>query len=210
MKVSTMISAVAIVLIGIPGIALAFGPYAASPSIDRGTVDSPDFDLRGVGDSLRLAQATPAPTLPGGASSIQETYGSWQITCVQQPGGRVCSMLQQQSDPQTGQRRLALEFTSVSGESSSGVLLLPFGLAVSEGVRLAIGAQDPINLTISTCLPVGCIARLEFDTETMDALRQSSEARITGRSDDGTEVSFAVPLDGFTSAAARLLQHAEQ
>lgn len=203
MKRSQVIIAAAIAMIAAPAIAAAVGGYTDGYMGSGGAATKSDRTLSSTGD-LRLAQATPTPALPGGASSVQETYGSWTINCRQQPAGRVCSMSQQQSDPQSGQRQLAIEFSTVAGDRANGVLLLPFGLALADGVQLAVGSANPVRLPISTCLPVGCIARLSLEQASVQALRQASEARVTGKSDGGGEVRFSVSLDGFSRASARL------
>lgn len=51
------------------------------------------------------AQEQKSSTLPGGASSLQETYQDWQVACVMVDKGRTCTMAQQQAR-KTGQRVL--------------------------------------------------------------------------------------------------------
>ncbi|MBN9047563.1 MAG: invasion associated locus B family protein [Rhizobiales bacterium] len=65
---------------------------------------------------LALAQAT--PFLPGGASSLQETYQDWQVACRIANGTRLCAISQQQTQ-QNGQRVLAIELAAPRGSTVS-------------------------------------------------------------------------------------------
>src|SRR5690606_16426609 len=51
-----------------------------------------------------------AQSLPGGASSIQETYQDWQVRCVSGEENASCVLTQRQVSQDTGQLLLALEF----------------------------------------------------------------------------------------------------
>ena len=106
---------------------------------------------------LQLAQAQPATgggsVLPGGASSLNETYRDWRVTCVQQGTAKRCALSQAQAQ-QNGQRVLAMELSAPTANTVSGTLVLPFGLALDSGVAFQIDdkpAMAPIRFR--TCLP---------------------------------------------------------
>ncbi len=42
-------------------------------------------------------QAQQAPTLPGGASSLQETYQDWHVACQVADNAKRCVLVQQQN-----------------------------------------------------------------------------------------------------------------
>jgi invasion protein IalB len=87
-----------------------------------------------------LAQSAKAAgeTLPGGASSIQETYGAWSVSCRLADGRKACSFSQVRGNQQTGQRSFAIELRPPSEGKTEGVLVLPFGLALAAGVKLSL------------------------------------------------------------------------
>lgn len=58
--------------------------------------------------STVIAQTSPS-TLPGGASSLQESYDDWRVFCMEPTGQKICILSQQQIDGRTRQRILALE-----------------------------------------------------------------------------------------------------
>jgi invasion protein IalB len=162
--------------------------------------------------SLAAAAAllvTPAaaqePPLPGGASSLTETYQDWTVTCRIADAAKVCAMSQQQTR-QDGQRILTMELRNSDNGVASGVLLLPFGLALDAGVKLQVkdGPSLP-PLPFSTCLPVGCVVPLKFDADTITALRGGTSLSITARAHDSTQdVPLSLSLAGFTAALDRL------
>ncbi|AIN83662.1 hypothetical protein IY71_01790 [Brucella suis] len=106
-----------------------------------------------------------AASLPGGASTLQETYQDWTVSCQSQKDTTACVMRQEQSSAQTGQRVLTAELRNVAGGKVDGVLLMPFGLDLAKGASLKIDDTAGPNLTFSTCLPQGCLAPVSFDCQ---------------------------------------------
>ena len=155
----------------------------------------------------RLAQAAvtaPASTLPGGASSLQETYQDWQVTCVQQAPTKRCVLSQQQIDPQSKQRVVVIEIGAIAADKIEGSLVLPFGLALDRGAVLQID-DGPIGqpLRFRTCLATGCIVAVSLDAATVAAMRKGTSLKIKLVSDAGQELPLTLPLKGFSEALAR-------
>lgn len=152
-----------------------------------------------------LAQA--ATGLPGGASSLTETYGNWTVTCGLQAQGEaknvVCSMSQQQVDEKR-QRALAIEL-SPNKTGTGGVFVLPFGLNLGSGAVLQIDenpAEKPLGF--STCLPAGCLVPVNFDAAKSDALSKGKQLTVLAKAIDGNDIKLNVPLDGFAAALKRV------
>lgn len=144
-----------------------------------------------------------ASTLPGGASSLQETYQDWSLSCQSAPKV-VCVIIQQQTQ-QNGQRMLAIELRNGADGSVSGNLVMPFGLLLAAGVTLQIDdgqAREP--LPFSTCLPAGCIVPLEFDAKTVASLRTATKLAVKARGMDQKDVALSVSLKGVAAALDRL------
>ncbi len=57
-----------------------------------------------------------AVPLPGGASTLQETYQDWIVSCQSQKETSICVMRQDQSNTQTGQRVLTVELRNLEGK----------------------------------------------------------------------------------------------
>lgn len=166
---------------------------------------------------LAVAQQPSAPaqaateTLPGGASSLQETYGSWTVSCRIVDGRKTCTLSQVRGNQQTGQRSFAVELKPPRDGKTDGVLVLPFGLALSAGAKLALD-DKPLGQTLqfSTCLPNGCLVPVSFPTVATDAIKKAKALTITATPSGGTEpADFAISLDGFAAALARISELAK-
>lgn len=146
-------------------------------------------------------------TLPGGASSLRETFQDWIVACVQNETKR-CALSQQQTQ-EKGQRVLGIEIqASPDGKTATGILVLPFGLALDAGVTLQIDdqpAQAPLRF--STCLSGGCLVPLNFDDAFLSALRTGETLKTTAKAaDSGQAISLSVSLKGFSVGFDRVTE----
>lgn len=150
------------------------------------------------------AEAAPA-TLPGGASSLSETFSDWQVGCVVQGPAKRCAITQEQVNQQSRQRIFAVEITA-AGDKLEGILLMPFGLALDRGATLQIDDQPVTTaLKFRTCLPGGCLVPLSFDAKSVAAIRVGSVLKIRAMADGGTEQLYSVSLKGFAQALDRII-----
>ncbi len=161
-----------------------------------------------MGLLLMLASAAmgqEAITLPGGASALTETHGDWIVRCearLQQIG---CALAQEQLDASTRQRILAIELLP-RDSLLQGSLVLPFGLALEQGVRLQVDEGAPLpTLPFRTCLPVGCIVDLAFRNDVIVLLSSGTTLKINATADGGGNAPFSVPLAGFSGALERTI-----
>lgn len=153
-----------------------------------------------------LAEPSIAAGLPGGAGSLRESYENWEVTCVAGTPAPRCAMVQTLVDETSRQRVLAIEIRTASGGTAEGTLVLPFGLALANGVTLAYDAGTPgPSLAFSTCLPVGCVVPLAFDAAALKDLKRSVTLNVAAVAGDGGQPArFAVSLKGFSAAFARI------
>jgi len=184
-----------------PSVSLAISTPVAPPAALPPPAASPD---------LRLAQAattpaagTAASTLPGGASSLQETYDDWQVACGQQGGVKRCAMGQQQISKENRQRVLDIELWP-AGDKLEGALMLPFGLALDQGVTLQVDDAAPGQpLHFRTCLPGGCVVPLSFEGRSLTALLHGTSLKLKAVVDGGGIAPFTISLKGFSGAYNR-------
>jgi invasion protein IalB len=156
--------------------------------------------------NLAQAARTTNETLPGGASSVQETFGAWSVSCRIAEGRKICTFSQVRGNQQTGQRSFAIELRPPRDGKTEGMLVLPFGLALAAGVNLSID-DKPLGQTIpfSTCVPDGCIVPVSFPAVATDAIKNAKAMTIMATPSGNAEpVAFAVSLEGFTAAHARV------
>jgi invasion protein IalB len=156
---------------------------------------------------ILAAHAQQAPTLPGGATSLNERHGDWTVACVVQDNNKRCSLSQQQVDAQSRQRMLAIELGAVTEGKAEGALVLPFGLALEKGVVLRVDEGEPLPaLAFRTCLPAGCVVPVSFDTGTIAVLRKGKKLQLEAVADGGNPISFSISLAGLAGAFDRLAE----
>lgn len=157
--------------------------------------------------AAQAQDAVPAKSpLPGGASSIQESYEDWRVLCNVVNNAKRCAVQQVQSDTKTGQRLLMVELNPTADGGTTGNLVLPFGLQFDAGVSLALDAGisgKPLNY--KTCIPAGCLVPLALDANTITALKAGKQLKLTAKSvDDSVKpLVFTVSLKGFGPALDR-------
>lgn len=142
--------------------------------------------------------------LPGGASSLNETYKDWRVTCVHEGATKRCVLSQVQAQ-QNGQRVLAIELNAPNGNAVTGTLILPFGLALEPGVTFQVdekAAMQPVRFR--TCLPAGCIVNVNFDAPTLAALRAGTVVKVKATADGGAPTPFSISLQGLGMAVDRV------
>jgi invasion protein IalB len=152
-----------------------------------------------------------AEKLPGGATSLVETYESWTVSCRIVEGRKVCSLTQVRGNQQTGQRSFAIELMPPRDGKTEGTLVLPFGLALSAAVKLTLD-DKPLGQTIqfSTCVPNGCLVPVSFPTVATDAMKKAKALTVTATPTGTSEpTAFALTLDGFSAAFLRLAELAK-
>ncbi|WP_336811277.1 invasion associated locus B family protein [Bosea sp. MMO-172] len=179
--------------------ALAGSSHAASVAPRKG---EPAPQRIETAQAPALGQAA-AATLPGGASSLNETYKDWRVACAQQGSAKRCVLSQAQAQP-NGQRVLAIELNPVTGNVVAGVLVLPFGLSLESGIAFQIDeklAAQPMRFR--TCLPSGCLVAVSFDAPTVVALRTGTALNIKATADSGAVAPFSISLQGFATALDR-------
>jgi invasion protein IalB len=150
-------------------------------------------------------EALQGGALPADATSVQEIYEDWTVSCAQKDGKRLCSLSQQQLDKDSRQRVVALELNTVATDKAEGTLLLPFGLALDQKVTLQLdGAQFGIPLPYRTCLSPGCLVRINLDARGIGDLKKGTALAVKAMSDGGQPVTFTLSLKGFGSAFDRM------
>jgi invasion protein IalB len=154
-----------------------------------------------------MAQDTASPSLlPGGASSLTETHGDWTIRCQvvtqEETSERLCVMGQRQTNAQ-GQQVLAIELLS-SPQGLEGALVLPFGLAVTQGVTVTIDAAEPLTSAFSTCIPAGCIVPIQAGSDMLEAMLGGSVMTVSTQTVEGQPLELSVSLAGFAEATNRI------
>ncbi|MBB4000889.1 invasion associated locus B family protein [Aureimonas pseudogalii] len=165
-----------------------------------------------IGPLGQYATAQDATALPGGASSLTEAHGDWTVACqvapasAAQPARKVCALSQRQVNQQ-GQMVFAAELGPSGEGGATGLLILPFGVAVRDGVIVKIDdVQMGEPLAFSTCLPAGCIVPLDLDADTVAKLTGGKAGIITAPTVEGAPIELSLSLNGLGGAMARVTE----
>ena len=194
MTTASLIAGVSVAMHAIPG-AAAETPRVTGNQSTPGLIDQQP-------QRPQLAQASSA--LPGGASSLNETYKDWRVSCQQEGTNKRCALSQIQAQ-QNGQRVLAIELNPPNGNTISGTLILPFGLALESGIALQIDEKPLMQpIRFRSCLPVGCLVPVAFDAPTLAVLRTATALKVKAVADGGTAAPFSISLQGFAAGLDRM------
>ncbi|MGF9761426.1 invasion associated locus B family protein [Microvirga sp. 0TCS3.31] len=101
-----------------------------------------------------------------------------------------------------GQRIVAVALYDVKAKNAPKVLriLMPLGLLVPPGIRIAAEKSQPAAGRYSSCLPTGCFAEAAVKDDLVAALKKGTTLNVSARNQAGKEVTFTVPTDGFGKA----------
>ncbi|MBS9476772.1 invasion associated locus B family protein [Ancylobacter radicis] len=157
-------------------------------------------------DAAKTDAPKPDASLPGGATSLQESFDDWTVNCALPGGRRVCVLAQVQVDQQSKQRALAIEVGATDTKSVTGIMALPFGIALASGAIVQIDDAAPLPpLPFQVCLPAGCIVQFRFDGDTLARMKAGQQMKITARAfEGGKSVVLTVSLKGFAAGLTRL------
>ncbi|MGX9425460.1 MULTISPECIES: invasion associated locus B family protein [Bradyrhizobium] len=159
-----------------------------------------------AGSNAQTTDSGKKATLPGGSSSLQESFENWTVRCAATDKGRVCNAQQQQRHRETNQLVLAVELTTNANGVLNGLVVLPFGLRLADGAVLQIDDQPPSSaIAFSTCLPVGCLIPLSFDKTMIGVLRAGTVLKVGATTnEEGKKIALSVSLKGLPLALDRL------
>lgn len=151
------------------------------------------------------AADAPEITFAGGASTITESHGDWTLICGVHEAEKACVVTQSLADQQRGQRVLTVEMEAGSEGAIGATVVLPFGLALADGVRMQI---DDVSLgeasPFTVCYDYGCIADFDLDAGSAQLLGRGTNLRFVGIvADTGENIALSVSLNGLTSALER-------
>ncbi|WP_421704399.1 invasion associated locus B family protein [Aliiroseovarius sp.] len=157
--------------------------------------------------ALTLGFAPAAQAQQAAPSSLSVTYQDWTVRCASVEGqaGQVCEMVQDLNQADTGRRVLSVLIRQAEGETGL-TLVTPFGLKLSEGVKLGVDGTELTTLDYETCLPSGCIAALVLSEPQIESLQAGAEAQVTLVDTAGQDLSLTLSLAGFSGALTRLGQ----
>lgn len=142
-------------------------------------------------------------------TTLSETYDAWTVQCANTMEGeqarRTCQMSQELLQQESRQRLLLFAITKKGESSAKATLIMPFGLLLSEGVRVQIAEKELVRSAYRTCLPAGCIAEFDLPDASIEQLKTADTASVLMTVHTGQPMKTDVSLKGFAAAYRRLL-----
>lgn len=144
-------------------------------------------------------------------AQLTEVYGAWTVRCQAETGegkaaGRQCELFQERLKSDTQQLVASLSYRQLPDGGALVVVLAPFGLRLSEGVRYVGGDTDLWSSGFQTCLPSGCIAVPQLSKDDMNAVLGAKTAKLVFVSNNGNRLNVEVDTSGFGDAWQRLAE----
>jgi invasion protein IalB len=163
--------------------------------------------MAALGGTGALAQDT--QTSPPKPTTLSETYDAWTVQCATTGQGaeqrRQCQMSQELQQQESRQRVLLVAIAKGEGNAKA-TLVLPFGILLSEGIRIEIGQQEFARGSFRTCYPAGCIVEIDLPEEAIKELQSGETASVLMTAVNNQPVKTDVSLKGFADAYRRLLE----
>lgn len=155
-----------------------------------------------------LALAAPAVASAQEATTpdtLRESFRDWMVQCQQiENEGRACEMVQQVTHGESQQRVMLISLRIDTNDRLVGVIVTPFGLRLSEGVKIRIGDTQLASYGFDTCLAEGCLVIAAFGEKEIAAMRAGINGEITMIARGGNPVALPVSFLGFSAALNRL------
>ncbi|MFB9948880.1 invasion associated locus B family protein [Rhizobium puerariae] len=150
---------------------------------------------------------------PSSMKDDRQQFQEWELRSVDGRNGRKLWMVRfERSQKQLRYAKLVIELNWTADDQMFGVLIMPFGLKQSEGVRLQLD-DGPLTMRIpfTTNGPAGGIVKLDLQPEALKQLREAHRLKILAHPAAGKrQLLFSVPLDGFVAASDRLKEINQQ
>ncbi len=151
--------------------------------------------------NAQQAQAAPVKSPAGAAQETKQS--SWVKLCdtPQNFEKKVCLTRHDRLDGNTGSLLVSAAIQKIEGmDKERFLVMVPLGIAIQPGVRIAIDDQKPIPLKYSTCHAGGCTAEVMATSDLVSQLKKGSKMVVAALSIAGETIGFRVPLNGFTKA----------
>ncbi len=149
--------------------------------------------------------AAPAPVSGPIVVSVKGAPNSpdWLKQCGQEQAGQpqIC-MTVREFTSEDNRPALAVAMYEVMGEAGKPArrnlrLMMPLGLLLETGVRFSVDSAAYVPGKFQVCMPNGCFANIDVKDDLLKAMRSGKTFNVAVKNENGAEIVFAVPADGF-------------
>ena len=188
-------------------LALLFALGLAGPALAQ--------DAAGTGSGIPIlgdfSTGQPRERQPGELFEL-EAHGDWTVRCVTMPEGTAepCHMYQMLRDSE-GVPTAEVIFFPLGEDAqpplvAGAEVVTPLGTLLTASLELQIEPREARLYPFNVCEDIGCISRIAFLEEELDALRAGTRVRVTlfAFQMPRQPVNLDISLRGFTAAYATL------
>lgn len=95
---------------------------------------------------------------------------------------------------------IAIGKNTKNNDVYSGVVIMPLGILLEEGVLLKIDDGKPVMFKPRFCAQAGCISYITLDKTLIGSMKKGNKISFVFRSSNGQKVNIDMSLSGFTKA----------
>lgn len=181
---------------------LALAVAAAAPGLaqDTGGAAAP-AEGQGVlsPDALSLGESE-----TDNGAYLAATHGDWELRCLRtEEGDDPCQLYQLLKDAEGNPTAEFILFPLPPGrEAAAGATIItPLETLLTQQITIRVDGAPGKRYPFSWCAPIGCIARVGFTAQEIDAFKRGRAATLTifPVAAPDTPVELSVSLTGFTA-----------
>ncbi|WP_342641191.1 invasion associated locus B family protein [Rhodoligotrophos ferricapiens] len=147
------------------------------------------------------AQKQPQPQAQGPApTKTQKAFDGWIVTCIEAKNAKRCAMSQSRIVAKTRRVLFALSIARDGDKNLVSLLTTPTGVSVQDGIRLAMGDGEPLQVPYNVCGPRACQARLQLSNDLIEQLQESPKVAVNFVQANKRLVQTEIDLKGFSAA----------
>jgi invasion protein IalB len=186
--------------------AAALALALASPGLAQTTTDVPADAATGDGLNMGTEVASGQAI---GDTYVAGKFGSWEQRCVRTEGGidpcQLYILLKDKDGNSVAEFTMFSLPKGTTGPAVAGATFIaPLETLLTAGMGMQIGTGPVKAYPFNVCTQIGCVARLGFTAEEVEALRKGSDAKmiIVPFVAPDERVELTMSLTGFTDGLA--------
>jgi invasion protein IalB len=130
-------------------------------------------------------------------------FKDWRVICPPAKQKDAKCVLNMDVAREGGETLLRFSFTDADPNPNL-MMTVPHGVLLEQGIGLSVTGVDMKVRPYETCDAVGCIANLQVDEQTLNAMKTNQKAQIVVVPGNGKPVAVPFSLDGFDAGYAEL------
>lgn len=153
------------------------------------------------------AAAPSADAAPEQATTRDQAFEDWRMTCVaREGGGELCTLMQRLTDSGSGNPVFAWRITQNGEGGLVGVWQTPEGVLLTGGVYLEAGTPQPMRIPYQRCGGGTCVAVATMAPDLVQTVSGAEKITVGYVLTDGRQINFPVSPKGLAAGLAELMK----